>query len=85
MKMVDLTLLVGSESPCRAELPTQIVIFQYHHLWKFFTNKYYLKSSHRLRAISGTLKIIVNSYNLDLIAIQLRLIKMSINRPGCGL
>ena len=35
--------------------------------------------------ISGTLIIIVNSYNLDLIAISLRLIKMSINRPGCGL
>ena len=35
--------------------------------------------------MSGTLIIIVNSYNLDLIAISFRLIKMSINRPGCGL
>ena len=26
-----------------------------------------------------------HSYNLILIAISLRLIKMSINRPGCGL
>ena len=29
--------------------------------------------------------MIVNSYNLILIAISLRLIKMSINRPECGL
>ena len=28
---------------------------------------------------------IVNSYNLDLIDISLRLIKMTINRPVCGL
>ena len=74
-----------SESPCPDELPTCIVNFQYHPLWRFSKNKFYLKSSHRLKAISGSLIIIVNSYNLDLIAISLRLIKMSINRMGCGL
>ena len=74
-------LKAPAEPSCRAEF-----IFQYHHLWRsFFKNKYRLKLSHRLKAISGTLTIIVNSYNMDLIAISLRLIKMSINRPGCGL
>ena len=29
--------------------------------------------------------MIVNSYNLDLITISLRIIKMSINRTRCGL
>ena len=74
-------LKAPAEPSCR---PTKF-IFQYHHLWRFFKNKYYLKPSHRLKAISGTLIIIVNSYNLDLIAISFKLIKMSINRPGCGL
>ena len=74
----------GLKAPAEPSLPTHI-IYQNHHLWRFFKNKYYLKSSHRLKAISGTLLIIVKSYNLILIAISLRLIKMSINRPGCGL
>ena len=78
-------IMVGSESPCRAELPTHIVYFSISSSVEIFKNKYYLKSSHRLKAISGTLIVIVNSYNLDLIAISLRLIKMSINSPGCGL
>ena len=52
---------------------------------EIFINYFYLKSLHRLRAISGTLIIIVNRYNLDLISISLRLVKMSINRAGCGL
>ena len=33
----------------------------------------------------AALIIIVNSYNSDLIAISLILIKISINRTGCGL
>ena len=74
-------LKAPAEPSCR---PTEF-IFQYYHLWRFFKNKYYLKSSHRLKAISGTLIIVVNSYNLDLIDISLRSIKLSINRPGCGL
>ena len=76
---------VGSESPCRAELPTCIVYFSISYSVEILKNKFYLKSSHRLKAISGTLIIIVNSYNLDLITISLRLLKMSINRTGCGL
>ena len=68
-----------------ADLHSLFFQYQYHPLWRFFKNKIYLKSSHGLKAISGTLLIIVNSYNLDLIAISLRLIKMSINRTGCGL
>ena len=74
----------GLKAPAEPSCRPKKFIFQYHHLWRFFKNKYYLKSSHRLKAISGRL-IIINSYNLILIAISLRLIKMSINRPGCGL
>ena len=65
---------VGSESPCRAELPSadlHILFFQIHHLWRFFKNNYYLKSSHRLKSISGTIIILVNNNNYDLIAILL--------------
>ena len=76
---------VGSESTCRAEQPTHIVYFFNIILCgDLFKNKFYLKSSHRVKAISGTLIIIVHCYNLDLIAISLRLIKISINRTGCG-
>ena len=60
----------GSESPCRAEPPTYIVYFFNIILCGDF-NKFYLKSSHRLKAINGSLIIIVNSYNLDLIVISL--------------
>ena len=76
-------LLVRSESPCRANLHS--LFFQYHPLWRFLKNKFYLKSSHSLKALSGTLIIIVSSYILDLFVISLRLIKMSINRTGCEL
>ena len=74
-------LKAPAEPSCR---PTKFII-QYHPLWRFFKNKFYLKSSHRLKAISGTLIIIVNSYSLDLITISLMSLKMSINRTGCGL
>ena len=62
----------GLKAPAEPSCRPTWFIFQYHLLW-------------RLKAISGRLIIIVNSYNLILIAISLRLIKMSINRPGCGL
>ena len=75
----------GLKAPAEPSCRPKKFIFQYHHLWRFFKNKYYLKSSHRLKTISGRLIMIVNSYNLILIAISLRLIKMSINRPECGL
>ena len=63
---VSKNIPVGSESPCRAA-DTHSLFFQYHHLWRFYKHKYFQKSSHRLKALSGTLIIIVNSYNLDLI------------------
>ena len=75
----------GLKAPAEPSCRPTWFIFQYHLLWRFFKNKYYLKSLHRLKAISGRLIIIVNSYNLILIAISLRFIKMSINRLGCGL
>ena len=37
----------------------------------FFINNLYLKSSHRLKSISGTIIIIVNFNNFDFIAILL--------------
>ena len=81
----DWLLGSGLKAPADPSCRPSEFIFQNHHLWRFFNNKYYLKSSHRLKAISERLIIIVNSYNLILIAISLRLIKMSINRPGSGL
>ena len=45
---------------------------------------FFLKKN-SLKALSGTLIIIVSSYKLDLFVISLRLIKMSINRTGCEL
>ena len=42
---------VGSESPCRVELPSadlHSLFFQIHPRWRFFINIFYLKSSHRL-------------------------------------
>ena len=68
----------GLKAPAKPSCRPALFIFQYHPLWRFFKNKSYLKSSHRLKAISGTLTIIVNSYNLDLITISLRLLKMTI-------
>ena len=63
-------LKVPAQPSCR---PT-LFIFQYPPLWRFFKNKFYLNSLHRIKAISGTLIIIVNSYNnLDLVAISLKL------------
>ena len=66
---------VGSESPCRAELPSadlHCLFFQIHPWWRFFTNIFYSKSSHRLKSISGIIIIIiVNNNNFDLIAILL--------------
>ena len=67
-------LKVGSESPCRAELPSadlHSLFFQIHPWWRFFINIFYLKLSHRLKSISGTIIIIVNNNNLDFIAILL--------------
>ena len=78
----------GLKAPAEPSCRATCFIFQYHPLWRVFKNKFYLKSSHRLKAISGTLIIIVKSYNLELITISLRLlkfVKMSINRTGCGL
>ena len=65
---------VGSESPCPAELPStdlHSVFFQIHLRWRFFINIFYLKSSHRLKSISGTIIIIVNKNIFDFIAILL--------------
>ena len=65
---------VGSESPCRAELPSadlHSLFFQIHPRWRFFINILYLKSSHRLKSISGTIIIIANNNNFDFIAILL--------------
>ena len=65
---------VGAESPCRAELlgaDLHSLFVQIHPGWRFFINNFYLKSSHRLKSISGTIIIIVNNYNFDFIAILL--------------
>ena len=65
---------VGSESPCRAELPSAYLhslFFQIHPRRRFFINNFYLISSHRLKSISGTTIIIVNNNNFDFIAILL--------------
>ena len=43
---------VGSESPCRAELPSadlHSLFFQIYPRWRFFINIFYLISSHRLK------------------------------------
>ena len=64
--------MVGSESPCPANLPTYIAyFFQIHPHWRFFKDNFYLKSSHRLKLTSGTIIIIVNNNNFDFIAILL--------------
>ena len=63
-----------SESPCRAGLPSadlHSLFFQIHPRWRFFINIFYLKSSHRLKSISGTIIIIVNNNDFDFIAILL--------------
>ena len=53
-------------------MPTYIVyLFKFILGGGFFINKFYLKSSHRLKSISGTIIIIVNNYNFDFIAILL--------------
>ena len=57
-----------SELPC-ADLYS--LFFQSRHRWRFFINNLYLKSSHRLKSISGTIIIIVNFNNFDFIAILL--------------
>ena len=66
---------VRSESPCSAELPSadlHSLFFQIHPRWRFFINNFYLKSSHRLKSISGTIIIIiVNNNKFDFIAILL--------------
>ena len=62
---VSQTEEVGSETPAEPSCRPAKFIFQYHPLWRFFKNRFYLKSSHRLKAIIRTLIIIVNSYNLD--------------------
>ena len=67
---------VGSESPCRAELSSadldlNSLFFQIHPQWRFFINNFYLKSSHRLKSIIGTIIILVNNNNFDFIAILL--------------
>ena len=66
---------VGSESPCRAELPSadlHSLFFQIHPRWRFFINILYLKSSsQRLKSISGTIIILIDNNNFDLIAILL--------------
>ena len=73
----------GVKAPAEpSRRPTKFYFFL---ISSFFKNKFYLKSSHRLKAINGSLIIIVNRYNLDLIVISLKLIKMSINRTECGL
>ena len=84
-KRCSLTAWSGLKAPAEPSCRPALFIFQYHPLWRFFKKKSYLKSSHRLKAISGTLIIIVYSYNWDLITISLRLLKMTINRTGCGL
>ena len=63
-------LKATAEPSCR--VPTYIVyLFQIHPRWRFFINIFYLKSSHRLKSISGTIIIIVNNNNYDFIAILL--------------
>ena len=55
---------VGSESTCRAELPSADLLslfYQIHPRWRSFTKIFYLKSSHRLKSISGTIIIIHSS------------------------
>ena len=58
-------LLVGSELPS-ADLYS--LFFQIHPRWRFFINNFYLKLSHRLKSISGTIIIIVNNNIFDFIA-----------------
>ena len=45
------------------------LFFQIHPRWRFFNDIFYLKSSHRLKSISGTIIIIVNNNIFDFIAI----------------
>ena len=73
-KTREIKSMVGSESPCGAELPSadlHSLFFQIHPRWRFFINNFYLISSHRLKSISGTIIIIVNNNNFDFIAILL--------------
>ena len=48
-----------------------VYLFKIHPGWRFFINTFYLKSSYRLKSISGTIIIIVNNANFDFIAILL--------------
>ena len=62
-----------SESPCPAELLSadlHSLFFQIYPRRRFFINNFYLKSSHRLKSISGTI-MIVNKNSFDFIAILL--------------
>ena len=69
-----LRIQVGSESPCRAELPSadlHSLFFSNSSSVEIFHKYFYLKSSHRLKWISGTIIIIVNNNNFDFIDILL--------------
>ena len=66
--------MVGSESPCRADLPSadlHSLFFSNSSSVEIFHKYFYLKSSYRLKSINGTIIIIVNNNNFDFIAILL--------------
>ena len=63
--------LFGSESPAEPSADLHSLFVQIHPGWRFFIYIFYLKSSHRLKSISGTIIIIVNNYIFDFIAILL--------------
>ena len=58
---------VGLKAPAE---PSHSLFFNIILCGDFSKNKFYLKSSLRLKAISGTFIIIVKSYNLGLITIS---------------
>ena len=61
----------GLKSPSQPSADLHSLFFQNHPRWRIFINNFYLKSSYRLKPISGTIIIIVKKYNFDFIAVLL--------------
>ena len=58
---------VGSESSCQPQPPScRVSTYKVHSWCGCFMNKFYLKLSHRLKSISGTLIIIIIVKNNNL-------------------
>ena len=61
----------GLKAPAELSAYLHSLFFHIHRRWRFLINYFYLKTSHRLKSISGKIIIMVRNYNFDFIAILL--------------